>query len=110
MGEIKSKIEILINRYINQTNVWDDGTFMFIKQQLGKVRNMTIEMYPNDHNPPHFHVKARDLSIDVKFTIEKCELLKGTISRKDRIRVEEFWKDNWDLLNRFWQEKVSNNL
>jgi hypothetical protein len=40
-----------------------------IKERVITIRNMEIIIYPNDHNPPHFHVKSKDNEIDAKFLI-----------------------------------------
>lgn len=42
------------------------------KERITTIRNMKIIIYSNDHNPPHFHVKSKDGSIDAKFKIENC--------------------------------------
>lgn len=51
-------IEIYLLRALNNTQVLPDGTVYEIKQQMGRINGLKIEMYHNDHNPPHFHVKT----------------------------------------------------
>lgn len=69
------------------------GTKSTIKERIATVRDMQLIIYPNDHNPPHFHVKSKNGDIDAKFTIEDCTLLGGTISNKDQKRIMEFFED-----------------
>ncbi len=54
---------------------------------------MKIEIYPNDHNPPHFHVKSNDQSINATFRLDNGELIKGTLGRRDKERIVAFFID-----------------
>jgi hypothetical protein len=99
-------LEDILDRYINRTAVWPDGTVVFIKELVGSVRQIKIEMYANDHNPPHFHAKSRCGSIDAVFSLVDCSLIKGSIERKDQLRVQQFYEDNKEKLLKYWEEKV----
>jgi hypothetical protein len=101
------EIEFWLHRYINTTTVWPDGTVLFIKQQMGQVRNMKIEMYANDHNPPHFHVKSRDGSIDAVFSLNEGCYIEGKIDSKDQKRILAFYHSQRDNLLDFWKKNVS---
>ncbi len=79
-GSLLSKF---LNHYINNSLVSDDWGVYFIKAQVHKIRNMKIEIYSNDHNPPHFHVKSNDKSIDATFRLDNGELIGGVIGSKD---------------------------
>jgi hypothetical protein len=101
------EIEFWLHRYINTTTVWPDGTVLFIKQQIGHVRNMKIEMYANDHNPPHFHVRSRDGSIDAVFSLNDGSYIEGSIESKDQRRIHAFYHDKKDELLEFWKHNVT---
>lgn len=68
-----------------------------------------IRLYPNEHNPPHFHVKYNEFeaSIDIK----TGEIKDGKIPPKARALTEE-WRlihkkeliEAWDLMLKY--EKV----
>lgn len=88
-----SPLELLLNRYINNARFAEGIGSYFIKEQVGKVRNMKIEIFANDHNPPHFHVKSHDNSINASFKLDNCELHKGNIRRKDQKLIEAFFHD-----------------
>lgn len=100
--------ELLI--YLN----YDDETINFllehpsvsIKERIGTVKDMKIIVYPNDHQPPHFHVKSNDHQIDAKFLIENCELIKGEISARNRKCIEAFWisEKGKIILERVWKK------
>jgi len=58
------------------------------KQLVERLGSLRIEIYSRDHVPPHFHVVGPD--IDAAFSIKDCELLHGSISRKDADLVR-YW-------------------
>jgi hypothetical protein len=82
--EVLEKLEKSLNRYINYTQVNENWGVYFIKEQIARIRNMKIEMYSNDHNPPHFHVKSNDNSINAVFSLHDCSFIKGDIKSKDK--------------------------
>ncbi|MEI6852849.1 MAG: DUF4160 domain-containing protein [Bacteroidota bacterium] len=65
-------------------------------------------MYSNDHTPPHFHVKSKDLKIDAKFSIEKCELICGDISAKNLKKIKAFYQSPKGklILEKIWRKKI----
>lgn len=88
--------ELLISyleRYINRTVVNDEIGVYFIKEQVGRIRNMKIEIYSNDHNPPHFHVKSNDLTINATFRLDDCSLIEGHVASNDFKRIKAFYSD-----------------
>ncbi|MEW7292116.1 DUF4160 domain-containing protein [Aquimarina sp. 2304DJ70-9] len=108
-------IELLeqeLSKFINRTLYNPEWGVYFIKEQVGQVRNMKIEIYSNDHNPPHFHVKSKDGSINAVFRLDNCELIKGTIQSKDRKRIEAFYDDEKVkvLLKSTWNKSKGDNL
>lgn len=62
------------------------------KKRIQTIQHLEVIIYPNDHNPPHFHVKSKDLKIDAKFFIETGELYKGEISSKDLKKIKAFYQ------------------
>lgn len=62
------------------------------KQRIETIEHLEVIIYPNDHNPPHFHVKSKDLKIDAKFLIENGEFYKGTIGSKDIKKIKAFYQ------------------
>ncbi|WP_462264084.1 DUF4160 domain-containing protein [Mucilaginibacter sp.] len=60
------------------------------KQRVRTIDDIEVHIYSNDHLPPHFHVKTKDLKVDAKFSIEECKLLKGDVSSKDLKKIEAF--------------------
>ncbi|MBR0033027.1 MAG: DUF4160 domain-containing protein [Treponema sp.] len=63
---------------------------------------ITIYMYPDDHNPPHFHALCNGKSAIVDINKAKA---KGNITKKEKKFVEVWAEihrqellDNWDLM------------
>lgn len=68
--------DISLERHLREEN-------LATKERVQTINNLEVIIHSNDHNPPHFHIKSKDLQINAKFSIEKCELLKGEISAKN---------------------------
>ncbi len=65
-----------------------------IKERVATIDDLQVIIYSNDHYPPHFHVKTKNLSINAKFKIEDCELIDGEISSKDFKKIEAFYRSS----------------
>lgn len=84
----------LLDFYMTQTpeelnQIQEKG---LIKEEVDRVRHMSVIIYPNDHNPPHFHVKSKNGDVDAKFRIDNGEYISGTISGKDLKRMNAFYR------------------
>lgn len=87
----------------NPCNVWEENGEMFlieIKQLVARVDGLKIEIYPNEHPPPHFHVVTPN--INVSFDIENCNLVKGGIAGRDRKKIVFWHKHSKPLLIDVW--------
>lgn len=74
-------------------------------KRIGKIRNIEIHIYPNDHDPPHFHVKCRG-QFEVKVSIVDNSILDvkfGTIRRNDKQIILTWAEENNELLWREWK-------
>ena len=71
---------------------------------ISKFYDITIYMYKDDHNPPHFHALCSGMDCIVDINSAKA---KGKFP-KDKKKIVEAWAtihrdellDNWDLLAR----------
>jgi len=61
------------------------------KERVATIEDLQVIVYSNDHNPPHFHVKTKNLNINAKFKIEDCELISGEIGSKDLKKIKAFY-------------------
>jgi hypothetical protein len=58
------------------------------KQLIERLDGLRIEIYPNEHPPPHFHVRSPE--VDASFVIEDCRLLKGRATREALQKIK-YW-------------------
>jgi hypothetical protein len=76
---------------------------MFLLENKGlvaRVNGLKIVIYPDEHAPPHFHVKSPN--INASFSIESCTKLKGKISPQDLNKVKYWYKYSKSLLINVW--------
>lgn len=80
----------------------DDGEEILLenKELVAQVNGLNIEIYSNEHPPPHFYVKSLD--INASFCIQSCSKLKGNISSKDLSKVKYWHKRSKSLLIDIW--------
>jgi len=78
----------------NACMVLDEGGQLIlveIRQLVARVNGLRIEIYSNEHPPPHFHVKSPN--VDASFTIDDCTKLSGTISSNDYRKIK-YWHEH----------------
>lgn len=66
-----------------------------------------IEIYPEEHGPPHFHVKTKNE--DVSIAIESFKILNGSLKRNTLRKVKYFYDNNRELLISFWNATRPSN-
>ena len=93
MGKARNLTELglLLERFMNECDVIDpngEPTLIFKRARVSSVGRLTIEIYANEHAPPHFHVRSQD--INATFAITDCRHLDGKISGKDQ-RLIKLW-------------------
>lgn len=77
--------------------VTHDGQDFIVEQRqlIERLEGLKIEIYPNEHPPPHFHAVAP--KVDASFAIDDCRLLKGDISGQDHRKIR-LWHANFKPL------------
>lgn len=90
----------ILNSLMSMTIVHEDGRVYESRKLIDRVEGMKIEIYPNDHNPPHFHVRGPE--VDAKFSIEDGSHLKGGISRNQLKKIQYFYQRMRPHLIREW--------
>jgi hypothetical protein len=76
---------------------------ILVEAVVARERGLMIEIHPNEHPPPHFHV--RSATLDASFRIDDCVKLAGNIGNRDYAKVR-YWHqyskpiliEKWDLL------------
>lgn len=87
--------------------VWTDGSLYNIKQLVGSVRGLKIEMYPREHSPPHFHVVGG--GIDALFSLEDGSFLAGNIPGREQALVKFWYNESRPLLVETWNKLRPSN-
>jgi hypothetical protein len=88
----------------NPCSIWNkdgDEIIIEIKQLVGRVDGLKIEIYPNDHPPPHFHIRSP--GVDASFSIDNCDKLEGNINGHELRKIKYWFKyakppliENWN--------------
>lgn len=81
-------------------SVWTDGSLYSIKQLVSMQGGLRIEIYSNEHPPPHFHVKGGD--INASFAIEDCDLIAGALDGRRKALIEWWHKRSKNKLIEVW--------
>jgi hypothetical protein len=62
--------------------------------------NLKIQMFADDHNPPHFHVRTPDSKALVR--ISDLKLIAGSIDRRDLEKALAWARQNRKALEDAW--------
>jgi hypothetical protein len=86
-------------------NVLPNGDLYFIKALVGRVRGLSIYIYPKDHSPPHFHIRGGGL--DAAFSIQDCSLLKGRVDSRHHGLIKWWHREAQGKLQYAWERLAS---
>ncbi|WP_210302605.1 DUF4160 domain-containing protein [Phyllobacterium sp. 628] len=70
---------------------------------IARIGNLKIQIYAEDHNPPHFYVVAPDCEAAIK--LADLSILRGSLRRSDYRIVREWAFQNRKLLEDAWKSK-----
>lgn len=94
----------------------DDGSLEMIlrdnnyvnKERVEKINDLEVLIYSNDHMPPHFHVKSKDLKINAKFTIDSCDLISGSVNSQQLKRIKAFYYSPKGriVMDKIWNKRL----
>ena len=70
------------------------------KQLVERLAGLRIEVYPDEHPPPHFHVKSPE--VNASFAIEDCRLLKGRVAPEPLQKIKHWHKYSRAKLIEAW--------
>lgn len=91
-------------------SVWEedgDSSLYEIKWLVDFTGGLKIEVYPDEHPPPHFHVKAQ--GVNASFDIENCIKLAGTVSSIEMKKIKFWHKHSKHLLIEAWNKSRPTN-
>ncbi len=70
--------------------------------EVMRIGGIKIEMYFEDHGPPHFHVIEAEY--EAKIDIMSLEILRGNIRARTYRKVKGWAEENRNFLLRKWEE------
>jgi hypothetical protein len=109
LEEEDSSIAVLLERHLDSTAIWEDGTVYKVKHLIARSKDLEFHIYPKDHYPPHFHVISKQRGIDARFHIETIELVsmkKGSIKNSDAKKVKNFFETYPNMLKKLKDEYI----
>jgi hypothetical protein len=68
--------ELHLSQFISAGAYFYEGHVVDARQLVEKIGAVKIEIYPNEHMPPHFHIKSNGLN--ASFAIDDCRLLENS--------------------------------
>jgi len=68
---------------------------------LARLSNAKVQMFADDHAPPHFHLYGPDANAVVE--ISTMRVLRGAISRRDLAEAVAWAETNRELLAAEWR-------
>lgn len=81
--------------WMDRLSVWPDGTVLEIRALVKNEHRLKIQIYPNDHNPPHFHIYYDDFSAKYEFSNNgPLVLLSGEMPRDIHRKLEYMYAQN----------------
>lgn len=85
---------------------WDENGnlgFRFEKRLVSKINGLKVEVFSNEHPPPHFRIIYQGKTAN--FTISKCEFMNGDRSvLKHQKSIKAWWKMNKQKIIDAWDE------
>lgn len=69
--------------------------------EICRFLGITIAMYFDDHNPPHFHIHYNEYRALME--IQTLNIISGRLPARIRGLVEEWAESNQDVLTAMWQ-------
>ncbi len=89
--------ELCIRSIIN-----DRGTRYLTEFLVARIDGLKIEVFSNEHPPPHFRVLYGQESAN--FSIEDCQKLNGSLDKWERT-IKQWHSTNKDKLIEIWNTK-----
>ncbi|MDH3392505.1 MAG: DUF4160 domain-containing protein [Desulfobulbaceae bacterium] len=77
--------------YIGEFQGFKGKILVEAKELVKRIDGLKIEIYSNEHPPPHFHVLSTD--VRATFSLENCRLINGEISKKNKAKIK-YWFHN----------------
>lgn len=77
-----------------------DDKLYSIRALVDNVAGLRIEIFSNEHAPPHFHIRAN--GINAVFSISDCSLIQGEIGDREYKMIKWWYRRSRKKLIEFW--------
>ena len=85
--EIARHLESVLTEFLD-AELLPDGSWQLTSGRalVDRVGRLTIQIFPQDHAPAHFHVVFGH-EVSAKFRLDNCDFISGTINNRDLKKV-----------------------
>lgn len=94
--QYKETIRVLAN-FLDNKDFTPDGKLFSRKVRVARSEDLVVNVYPHDHDPPHFHVISKQRGISALFSIPDVELLEvraGRLTSSDRKKIQYLFRQS----------------
>lgn len=100
--------ELHLSQFISAGAYFYEGHVVDARQLVEKMGAIKIEIYPNEHTPPHFHIKSNGMN--ASFAIDDCRLLKNSgFSTKVIKSIQDWFEHSKPRLIEIWNQTRSDD-
>lgn len=96
------QLELRLRHTLEFVEIDQGGQPIEKRYLISRIGNVKIEIYPDEHPPPHFHIKSPDL--DATFEIVTCNLLMGHVDSQTKKKILYFHSTNKSTLIDVWNK------
>ena len=96
------RLAFFLANLMSNCQVTPEGEVYETKALVDKIGSLRIYIYSREHQPPHFHVKCQEKQ--ASYIIESCELLAGSLGKKEDKFVKYFHEQRKQELMDIWQK------
>lgn len=93
-------LELKLRVALTRTIITEDGHVVEIRKLVDRIDHVKIEIYPNEHPPPHYHVRTNEFNVSI--SILDCEVLEGNPNAKLLKKIKYFHHKNKTKLIKVW--------
>ena len=100
--------ELHINQFIVSGAYYHEGKILDARHLVDKVHHIKIEIYSNEHPPPHFHIVSNEAR--ASFAIDDCrELENSGFSSREIKNIRDWFIHSKEKLIEVWNKTRPDN-
>ena len=100
--------EIQISQLLSSGAYYYDDEILEARERVDRIKGIKIEIYSNEHPPPHFHITSSGLKASLR--IDNGEILKNSGFNGKQIRtVQEWFLKSRENLIEVWNKTRPND-